>query len=307
MLAEDRAALLYLANLACIDHNPFMSRAGSIENPDWILIDLDPQECSFDRIVEAALLVRKKLDILELEGYPKTTGGDGMHIYVPVEPHYSYEQTKSFAEVIARTLAGEHPDLFTTPRSVAKRQKNRVYFDYLQNGEGKTIAAPYVIRAYDGAPVATPLRWDEVKLGLYPTQFTIRNAAQRFEARGRPVRGGSAQAAVVAPSRRVAGQIGVCVTAFRLSSLRRKPVSKNRRIARNHSHPIHRASRRRRNNLAGFTQRLHRTPRLHRAQANLERTAARQRSHKQHSRRFSDTNRARRGHVVKRNRPGPPC
>jgi len=184
VLVEDRAALLYLANLGCIDQNPFMSRAGTIEHPDWILIDLDPQECSFDRIVEAALLVRKKLDILELTGYPKTTGGDGMHIYVPVEPHYSYEETKSFAEVIARTLAGERPDLFTTPRSVAKRQKNRVYFDYLQNGEGKTIAAPYVVRAYDGAPVATPLRWDEVKLGLYPTQFTIRNAAQRFEASG---------------------------------------------------------------------------------------------------------------------------
>jgi bifunctional non-homologous end joining protein LigD len=184
VLAEDRAALLYLANLGCIDQNPFMSRVGTIENPDWILIDLDPQECSFDRIVEAALLVRKKLDILELTGYPKTTGGDGLHIYVPVEPHYSYEETKSFAEVIARTLAGERPDLFTTPRAVAKRQKNRVYFDYLQNGAGKTIAAPYVVRAYDGAPVATPLKWDEVKLGLYPTQFTIRNAAQRFEAAG---------------------------------------------------------------------------------------------------------------------------
>ena len=107
-----------------------------------------------------------------------------MHIYIPVEPHYTYEQTKSVAEVIARTLSSEHPNLFTTPRSVAKRQKNRVYFDYLQNGEGKTIASPYVVRAYDGAPVATPLRWDEVKLGLYPTQFTIRNAAQRFEAVG---------------------------------------------------------------------------------------------------------------------------
>jgi len=184
VLADDRAALLYLANLGCIDQNPFMSRVGTLENPDWILIDLDPQECHFDRIVEAALLVRKQLDILELAGYPKTTGGDGLHIYVPVEPHYSYEETKSFAEVIARTLAAERSDLFTTPRSVAKRQKGRVYFDYLQNGAGKTIAAPYVARAYDGAPVATPLRWDEVRIGLYPTQFTIRNAAQRFEALG---------------------------------------------------------------------------------------------------------------------------
>jgi len=184
VLADDRAALLYLANLGCIDQNPFMSRVGSLENPDWILIDLDPQECHFDRIVEAALLVRRKLDIVELTGYPKTTGGDGLHIYIPVEPNYSYEETKSFAEVIARTLAAERPDLFTTPRSVSKRQKGRVYFDYLQNGEGKTIAAPYVVRAYDGAPVATPLRWDEVRIGLYPTQFTIRNAAQRFEALG---------------------------------------------------------------------------------------------------------------------------
>jgi bifunctional non-homologous end joining protein LigD len=119
-----------------------------------------------------------------LAGNPKTTGGHGLHIYVPVEAQYSYEETKSFAEVIARTLAAERPDLFTTPRNVSKRQKGRVYFDYLQNGEGKTIAAPYVVRAYDGAPVATPLRWDEVRIGLYPTQFTIRNATQRFEALG---------------------------------------------------------------------------------------------------------------------------
>lgn len=184
VLAEDRAALIYLANLGCIDQNPFMSRVGTIDNPDWILIDLDPQECPFERIIEAALLVRKKLDILELTGYPKTTGGDGLHIYIPVEPHYSYDETKSFAEVIARTLAAERPDLFTTPRSVAKREKNRVYFDYLQNGEGKTIAAPYVVRAYDGAPAATPLRWDEVKPGLSPSQFTIRNAPPRFEEMG---------------------------------------------------------------------------------------------------------------------------
>jgi len=97
---------------------------------------------------------------------------------------YTHEETRTFADLISRLVTHEKPQMFTTPRSVAKRQKNRVYFDYLQNGEGKTIASPYVVRAYDGAPVATPLRWDEVKLGLYPTQFTIRNAAQRFEAMG---------------------------------------------------------------------------------------------------------------------------
>jgi bifunctional non-homologous end joining protein LigD len=180
VVADDRASLLYLTNLGCIDQNPSMSRVGSLENPDFILIDLDPHECPFAKIVQAALLVKDKLDAIGLTGYPKTTGGDGLHIYVPIEPHYTFDQARSFAEVIARLLAAERPDLFTTPRSVEKRQKNRVYFDYLQLGESKTISAPYVVRAYAGAPVATPLAWDEVKPGIAPGQFTLANAMDRF-------------------------------------------------------------------------------------------------------------------------------
>jgi len=180
VLADDRAALLYLTNLGCIDQNPWMSRVGTLECPDFMLIDLDPQGCEFDRIIEAAQLVRKKLDLVGLEGYPKTTGGDGMHIYVPVEPVYSYEQVRSFAEIIARVVATERPDLFTTPRPVARREQGKVYFDYLQIGESKTIAAPYVVRAYPGAPVATPLAWREVAPGLLPSQFHLRNALDRF-------------------------------------------------------------------------------------------------------------------------------
>jgi bifunctional non-homologous end joining protein LigD len=184
VLAENRAALLYLTNLGCIDQNPYMSRVGSLSNPDWILIDLDPVDCPFERIVEAAQLVRGILDEIGLTGYPKTTGGDGMHIYIPVKPVYSYDNARQFAEVLASIAVARKRDLFTTPRSVSKRQKERVYFDYLQNGEGKTIAAPYVPRAYDGAPVATPLEWDEVKAGLEPSQFTIRNAIARFREKG---------------------------------------------------------------------------------------------------------------------------
>jgi bifunctional non-homologous end joining protein LigD len=180
VLADNRATLLYLTNLGCIDQNPWMSRVGSLECPDFMLIDLDPQGCEFDRIIEAAQLVRKKLDLVGLEGYPKTTGGDGMHIYVPVEPVYSYEQVRSFAEIIARVVAAERPDLFTTPRPVARREQGKVYFDYLQIGESKTIAAPYVTRAYPGAPVATPLAWREVIPGLLPSQFHLRNALDRF-------------------------------------------------------------------------------------------------------------------------------
>jgi bifunctional non-homologous end joining protein LigD len=181
VVADDKPSLLYLANLGCIDQNPWMSRIGSLENPDYILIDLDPYHCAYDRIIEAAQLVRQKLDQVGMEGYPKTTGGDGMHIYIPLEPVYTFQQARSFAEIVARWVSAERPDLFTTPRNVAAREKGKVYFDYLQISSGKTISAPYVLRAYPGAPVATPLAWHEVKPGLSPTQFHIGNALRRFD------------------------------------------------------------------------------------------------------------------------------
>ncbi len=184
VIANDRATLLYLANLACIDQNPWMSRIGSLDKPDFLLIDLDPVECAYDRIVEAALLTREVLDQIGLRGYPKTTGGDGMHIYVPVEPRYTYAQVRGFAELISHIVLGRKPDLFTTPRTIARRQKGRVYFDYLQIAESKTISAPYVLRPHEGAPVATPLRWDELKPDLLPRQFNIENAPARFAAVG---------------------------------------------------------------------------------------------------------------------------
>jgi bifunctional non-homologous end joining protein LigD len=189
VFAEDPASLLYLVNLGCIDHNPWMSRMPRkepelLDHPDFILIDLDPQECPFDMIVDAALLVKGVLDKIGLTGYPKTTGGRGMHVYVPVEPVYSYQETRTFAELIERLVFAQKPELFTRPRSVSKRQKNRVYFDYLQNGKSKTIAAPYVLRAYRGAPVATPLEWGELRHGLEPAQFHIGNAPERFAKKG---------------------------------------------------------------------------------------------------------------------------
>jgi len=184
VFAEDPASLLYLVNLGCIDHNPWMSRSPSLDHPDLVLIDLDPQECPFERIVEAALLAKEILDQIGLAGYPKTTGGDGMHVYIPVEPVYTYEETRTFAELIARLAFDRKPDLFTTPRTVSKRKKDRVYFDYVQNAKSKTIAAPYVLRAYPGAPVATPLEWSEVQHGLHPGQFHIANARARFREKG---------------------------------------------------------------------------------------------------------------------------
>lgn len=161
-----------------------MSRVGTLHNPDFILMDIDPFECEFGKVVEAALLVKEKLDAIGLTGYPKTTGGDGLHIYVPVEPIYTYEQARFFAEIIARLLAAEHPKLFTTPRAIEKREKDRVYFDWMQIAESKTISAPYVVRAHPGAPVATPLQWSEVTPQLHPSQFTMKTAPERFAALG---------------------------------------------------------------------------------------------------------------------------
>jgi len=181
VIGDNRATLLFLVNLGCIDHNPWMSRMDSLEHPDYLLIDLDPQECSYAKIVEAALEVRKKLDRAELESFPKTTGGDGMHIFVPLAPRYTYDQVRSLAEVLATMVAHERPDLFTTPRTVAKREKGKVYFDWMQIGEGKTISAPYAVRAYAGAPVSTPLAWREVTPQLTPQQFHLGNALARFD------------------------------------------------------------------------------------------------------------------------------
>jgi bifunctional non-homologous end joining protein LigD len=162
-----------------------MSRVGSLDHPDFALIDLDPTEgCPYSQIVEAAQLVKKTLDSVGLAGYPKTTGGDGMHIYIPLHPVYSFDQVRTFAELLSVLVINQKPDLFTTPRTVSRRKKAKVYFDYLQISSAKTIAAPYVLRAHPGAPVSTPLEWSEVKAGLDPGQFNIHNAMARFERTG---------------------------------------------------------------------------------------------------------------------------
>jgi bifunctional non-homologous end joining protein LigD len=131
--------------------------------------------------VEAAQLVRRRLADLELESYPKTTGGDGMHIYVPLASGYSYEQVRAFAEIVAHLAIGDRPELFTTPRSLTQREKGKVYFDWMQIAWAKTISAPYVLRAHNRAPVATPLRWSEVRPGLSPLDFTLANVRSRFQ------------------------------------------------------------------------------------------------------------------------------
>lgn len=185
LVCDDAATLLYLANLACISQNPWLSSLPHLEQPDVIAFDLDPVDPDdFEACVEAALLVRDKLGGFGLRGYPKTSGATGMHVYVPVQPRYSFAQTRKFAEIIAALCLKDRPDLITLEQPVSKRAGARLYLDFLQNVKGKTLASVYSVRARPGAPVSTPLSWTEVRRGLSPSDFTMLNTPARLESQG---------------------------------------------------------------------------------------------------------------------------
>ncbi len=181
---DDPMALLWLVNLGCIDLNPWQSRADSPDSPTHVLFDLDPSEgVHFDRVVEAALLVREALEAAGLRGYPRTSGASGMHIMVPIAPGPSFEAVRLFARIVSEALVRAHPGLVTTLTSVRDRGP-RVYLDHNQNGRGRSIASVYSVRPRPGAPVATPLLWDEVGPGLDPRDFTMGAVATRVEREG---------------------------------------------------------------------------------------------------------------------------
>jgi bifunctional non-homologous end joining protein LigD len=178
-LVNDELALLWTVNMGCIDMNSWYSRVDKPERPDFVLFDLDPSpDVGFTETIEVALLVKQALDTLELESFPKTSGADGIHILVPIARRHTYDDTRQFAEIIARALAATHRGLVTTEWSKAKRRG--VLIDSNQNGEGKTIASVYSVRPKEGAPVSTPLRWEEVNEKLDPAAFTMDVVRQRI-------------------------------------------------------------------------------------------------------------------------------
>ncbi|HKG42896.1 MAG TPA: DNA ligase D [Gaiellaceae bacterium] len=171
-LVNDELALLWMANMGCIDLNAWYSRVDKLDRPDFVLFDLDPSpDVGFRETVQVALLVKEALDALGLESFPKTSGADGMHVLVPLERRHTYDDTREFSEIIARALASTHRGLVTTEWTKSKRKG--VLIDANQNGEGKTIASVYSVRPKEGAPVSTPLRWDEVDERLDPAAFTM--------------------------------------------------------------------------------------------------------------------------------------
>ncbi len=184
-IANDRAALLYLTGLGCIDHNPWPSRKDDLEHPDYFFFDLDPADgTDFSVVVKVAQTLLQKLDEIGLKVFLKTSGATGFHMYLPVESGYSYEQLRTFAEIVARLVAAEKPDLVTQERTVAKRPAGRVLIDVHQNAMGRPLAAPYAVRAFPKAPVSTPVLPGELRANLRPEKFNLKTFFARLEKKG---------------------------------------------------------------------------------------------------------------------------
>lgn len=185
LVCNDVKSLLFIANLGCIEMNPWNSVISQLDSPDYMVIDIDPSEKNtFDQVIDVALVLKGILDRAQLIGFCKTSGASGMHVYIPCNKKYTYDEIRDFAKILATLVTEELKDLTTLERSLAKRKKNAIYVDYLQNSRGQTLASAYSVRPKPGATVSTPLDWKEVKHGLLPTDFTIKNVLKRFKSQG---------------------------------------------------------------------------------------------------------------------------
>jgi bifunctional non-homologous end joining protein LigD len=195
-LVNETAALVWMVQMNCIDMNAWYSRVDKPERPDYVVFDLDPPESrnGFAQAIRVAHLIREALEELELRSYPKTSGADGIHVLVPITRRSSYPDTYELAERVSRGLEARNPGLVTT--EWLKKKRRGVLVDHRQNGHGKTIAAAYSVRPKPGAPVSTPLRWEELGEKVRPRDFGRREALHRVERHGdlfEPVlRGGQA-------------------------------------------------------------------------------------------------------------------
>lgn len=179
VLLDEPAALVWIANQACIEIHPWMSRWDAIDYPDFAIFDFDPAEpATYEDAREVAFLVKRVLDEFGLRSYPKTSGATGIHLYVPVDRHYTYQDTCRFVELVARLILKVYPERVTLERAVAARS-GKVYIDYLQNIRGKTIISVYGPRPRPGATVSTPVTWDELAV-VDPASFTINTVPERL-------------------------------------------------------------------------------------------------------------------------------
>jgi bifunctional non-homologous end joining protein LigD len=182
-VCDDLDTLLYVANMGSIPLHIWASRVGSLELPDWCVIDLDPKEAPFSDVIQVAQVLHRICDETGLPNYVKTTGKTGLHILLPLGRQFTYEQSRTLGELLARLVLRERSDIATITRHVTKRG-DKVYLDYLQNRHGQTIVAPFSVRPLPGATISMPLEWNEVNDTLDPKDFTIRNGVDRMQKLG---------------------------------------------------------------------------------------------------------------------------
>ena len=180
IVCDDVESLLYVINLGSIPLHMWGSRVAAMERPDWCILDLDPKGAPFTDVVKVARAIHARCESIELPHYIKTTGSSGLHVMIPLGQQLTYDQCRSFGELLARLIVAELPAIATVTRQVERRE-GKVYVDYLQNGRGKTIVTPYSVRPLPGAPVSAPLQWSEVTPRLDPQKYTIANMGARLK------------------------------------------------------------------------------------------------------------------------------
>lgn len=185
IVCNNAETLAFLNNLGCIELNVWTSRISKPQNPDYLVLDLDPSEKNtFDDVIDTALAIKEVLDVAKIEGHPKTSGKTGIHIYIPMSAEYMYEPVKEFGHLLMQCIQHKLPDLVTLERNLHKRDQDKIYLDYLQNRFAQTLASVYSLRPKTGAPVSTPLEWNELKHGIKPTDYNIFNTLQRLKEKG---------------------------------------------------------------------------------------------------------------------------
>ncbi len=183
LVCTNEASLLFIASMGGLEMHPWSSRVKKPDNPDWCIIDLDPDKNNFNQVIETALVTKQVLDAIDVPNYCKTSGSTGLHIYIPLGAKYIYEESKEFGRVLVKIIHKQIPK-FTSIERLTEKRKGCIYLDFLQNRPQATLAAPYSLRPKPGASVSMPLHWEEVKKGLKIQQFTIFNAVDKIREQG---------------------------------------------------------------------------------------------------------------------------
>ncbi len=178
------ASLLHFVNLGAIEQHPWHSTIAKLDHPDWIAIDLDPKKAPWENVLQVALTCKEVCDELGLKAFPKTSGSSGIHIYLPLKPTNEYERVAEFSRLLASEIARRVPKMATVERTIAKRQSDQVYVDWMQNARGKSLAAVFTARAKPTATVSMPLTWKQIEQGVRISDFTVKNVPTLLKKKG---------------------------------------------------------------------------------------------------------------------------